>query len=168
MKVHPLPKKRSLTFSYTSTETQRLMSRDSRQKKLHKLPHVFSKVLELPFHSDTDVIVEETSSCFRFIVKTDDDFGNDVMAHKIDIHPGVTKIVIARGGYNNLVEFSLGDFEIDLWRFRLPSTTKPELANAVYVHGELVVTIPKEINSVEKEEGYGEIKGGITRFIVVV
>lgn len=166
MKVHPLPKKRSLTFSYTSTETQRLMSR---QKKLHKLPHVFSKVLELPFHSDTDVIVEETSTCFRFIVKTDDDFGNDVVAHKIDILPGVTKIVIAKGGNNNnnLVEFSLGDFEIDLWRFRLPSSTKPELASAVYVRGELVVTIPKEMNSVEEDEGYGEIRGGITRFIVV-
>ncbi|KAI3950580.1 hypothetical protein MKW92_007115 [Papaver armeniacum] len=165
MKVHPLPKKRSLTFSYTSTETQRLMSR---QKKLHKLPHVFSKVLELPFHSDTDVIVEETATCFRFIVKTDDDFGNDVVAQKIDILPGVTKIVIAkRGNNNNLVEFSLGDFEIDLWRFRLPSSTKPELANAVYDHGELVVTIPKEMNSVEEDEGYGEIRGGITRFIVV-
>ncbi|KAI3980954.1 hypothetical protein MKX01_025519 [Papaver californicum] len=164
MKVHPLPKKR--TFSYNSTETQRLMSR---QKKLHKLPHVFSKVLELPFHSDTDVIVEETSSCFRFIVKTDDDFGDDVMAHKIDILPGVTKIVISRagGGNNNLVEFSLGDFEIDLWRFRLPSSTKPELANAVYVLGQLVVTVPKEMNSVGEDEGYCEIKGGITRFIIV-
>ncbi|MCL7040631.1 hypothetical protein MKW94_004132 [Papaver nudicaule] len=169
MKVHPLPKKRSLTFSYNSTETQRLMSR---QKKLHRLPHIFSKVLELPFRSDTDVMVEETSSCFRFIVITDDDFGNDVMAHKIDIHPGVTKIVIARGGGDNdLVEFSLGDFETDLWRFRLPSSTKPELADAVYVNGELVVTIPKESNSVEEEddhgEGYGEFRGRVTRFIVV-
>ncbi|OVA15495.1 hypothetical protein BVC80_9035g9 [Macleaya cordata] len=177
MKVHPAPRKRNITYSYninsSLSEAHRLMAR---QKKLRRLPHIFARVLELPFHSDADVLVEENPNCFRFIVITDG-FGNDVRAHTVEIHPGVTKIVI---GGNNVLEFSLGEFELDLWRFRLPPSTRPELANAVYVNGELIVTVPKVLNSensidgneVDDEdevwgEGNGDLRGRVGRFVIV-
>ncbi|XP_043691454.1 uncharacterized protein LOC122642104 [Telopea speciosissima] len=175
MKVHPAPKKRNITFRYdinsSLLEANRLMGR---QKKLRRLPHIFSRVLELPFHSDADVLIEENSDCFRFIVITDD-VSNDVRAHTIEIHPGVTKIVI-RG--SNLLELSLDELELDLWRFRLPPSTRPELANAVYVDGELIVTVPKgantddsgDANDEEEEiwgEGNGNLRGGFGRLVLV-
>lgn len=175
MKVHPLPKKRNITFGYdiesTLSEAHRLMSNS--QKKLRRLPHIFSKVLELPFGSNADVLIEENSECFRFIAATDD-FGQ-VMAHAIEIHPGVTKIVV-RG--NNALEFLLDDLELDKWRFRLPPSTRPELASAAYVHGELIVTVPKVVdfdNSGQGsadggevwEEGNGELNSGLGRLVLV-
>ncbi|PHT75359.1 hypothetical protein T459_18881 [Capsicum annuum] len=45
---------------------------------------------------------------------------------------------------DNVFDSSLGEFELDLWRFRLPPSTLPELATADFADGELVVTVPKE------------------------
>ncbi|KAF8401717.1 hypothetical protein HHK36_012663 [Tetracentron sinense] len=174
MKVHPAPRKRNITFRYNIdsglSEANRLMGR---QKKLRRLPHIFSRVLELPFHSDADVMIEENSDCFRFVAVTDD-VGEDVRAHTIEIYPGVTKIVI-RG--SNVLELSLEEFELDLWRFRLPPSARPELASAVYVGGELVVTVPKGVNSDKLDdgneneevwgEGNGDFRGGMGRLVLV-
>lgn len=121
MRVHPLL---NVTIHY---------------KKLRRLPHVFSRVLELPFRSDADVSVEEFPDFFRFVAMADD-MGEDVRAHTVEIHPGVTKIVVRGGGFEGL---SLDELELDVWRFRLPESTRPELASAVCVDGELVVTVPK-------------------------
>ena len=41
------------------------------------------------------------------------------------------------------LELSLDQLELDMWRFRLPDSTLPELASAVFVDGELIVTVPK-------------------------
>lgn len=123
-----------------------LMERNS-HKKLRKLPHVFGKVLELPFRSDADVAVDEGPDSFRFTVKTKTGGGvGDVRAHAVEIHPGVIKIVVrydqkvCRGG---CVELFLDKLELDTWRFRLPPSTLPELATAAFVDGKLVVTVPK-------------------------
>ncbi|KAL6005238.1 hypothetical protein ACLOJK_005800 [Asimina triloba] len=142
MKVHPVPKKRSIS-------TIRYDLASLRQKKLRRLPHIFSRVLELPFRSDADVSVEETPESFRFIVTTDD-ITDDVQAHTIDICPGVTKIVI-RG--RNVFDMSFAGLELDLWRFRLPSTARPELASAAHVDGDLVVTVPKGAGSDDSDGG---------------
>ncbi|KAK4357397.1 hypothetical protein RND71_023007 [Anisodus tanguticus] len=137
MKVHPIvPRKRNITLRYDFVSS---LSQSS-QKKLHRLPHIFAKVLELPFNSDADVSIEETSDSFRFIIPTDD-AGDNIRAHTIEIYPGVTKIVI-RG--DNVMESSLAEFELDLWRCRLPPSTLPELATADFADGELVVTVPKD------------------------
>ncbi|GFP84042.1 hypothetical protein PHJA_000547800 [Phtheirospermum japonicum] len=125
-------------------------------KKLRKLPHVFSKVLELPFRSDADVAVEEGPDSFRFVAETeidgnDDDIivAGDVRAYAVEIHPGVIKIVIRNHDHrhNKLrgggVDLLLDKLEVDTWRFRLPSSARPELAAAAFVDGELVVTVPK-------------------------
>lgn len=50
------------------------------------------------------------------------------------------------------------EFELDLWRFRLPESTRPELASAGYYDGELVVTVPKGA-AAEDDDG-GDIGGG--------
>lgn len=69
----------------------------------------------------------------------------------MEIHPGVTKIVVRDG---ESVELSLDHLELDMWRFRLPESTRPELASAVFVDGELIVTVPKEeLQNIEGGDG---------------
>ncbi|CAN0856846.1 hypothetical protein LINGRAHAP2_LOCUS6594 [Linum grandiflorum] len=147
MKVHPMPKRRNnVTIRYYVDRG----GVSGGNKKLRRLPHIFNRVLELPFRSDADVSVEESTDCFRFVAEADD--VGEVRAHTIEIHPGVTKIVIRPNGYFELP--SLDDLELDMWRFRLPDSTRPELASAVFMDGELIVTVPKG-DEVEVEEGNG-------------
>ena len=158
-KVHPTPRKRNITLRYdvTSTlglsEANRLVSscnNNNQKKKLRRLPHIFAKVLELPFHSNADVLIQETHNSFRFAAVTDSlAAADDVRAHTIEIYPGVTKIVIRGGEFLGL---NLDELELDLWRFRLPACTRPEMAVAQYVDGELVVVVPKGAGSEEEEE----------------
>ncbi|KAK1437282.1 hypothetical protein QVD17_03072 [Tagetes erecta] len=145
MKVHPAPNRRNITVRYNFTSQSPSAGVNCRQKKLRRLPHIFAKVLELPFYSDADVSIHETSESLKFVVDTDDDIGSDIAAHTIEIYPGVTKIVV--GGtriVNNRVDnCSVNEMEIDVWRFRLPASTMPELATASFSDGELVVVVPK-------------------------
>lgn len=161
-----MPKKRNnITIQYYINNTtgnnishQRDPSSGVSHKKLRRLPHIFSRVLELPFRSDADVSVEENPDCFRFVAETDNI--GDVRAHTIEIHPGVTKIVIRPNGYLELS--SLDDLELDMWRFRLPESTRPELASAVLTDGELIVTVPKG-DELEREgnDNNREFRGGM-------
>ncbi|KAK8971191.1 hypothetical protein KSP40_PGU021714 [Platanthera guangdongensis] len=64
-----------------------------RQKKLRRLPHIFSKVLELPCHADADVSVAEDAGCFRFVAVVAG-WSRGVCARAIQIYPGVMKVVI--------------------------------------------------------------------------
>ncbi|MED6196301.1 hypothetical protein PIB30_046186 [Stylosanthes scabra] len=148
MKVHPVvPRKRNITIQFGVDAAA------AAGKKLRRLPHVFSRVLELPFRSDADVAIEEAPDYFRFVAETDGI--GDVRAHAVEIHPGVTKIVVRDGGP---VEFSIDDLQLDMWRFRLPESTRPELASAVFVDGELIVTVPKGED--EEEEPRENVEDG--------
>ncbi|GFY98802.1 hypothetical protein Acr_13g0002030 [Actinidia rufa] len=75
---------------------------------------------------------------------------------------------------NDVVDLSVDELELDLWRFRLPEATIPEMASAVYSEGELVVTVPKDANFdvSDGEDGgvWGEGNGGIGagRFVLVL
>ncbi|XP_061376175.1 uncharacterized protein LOC133318200 [Gastrolobium bilobum] len=157
MKVHPVPRKRNIKIQFgmdgrnpmSEAEAEALLGIAG--KKLRRLPHVFSRVLELPFRSDADVAVEEAADCFRFVAETDGI--GDVRAHTVEIHPGVTKIVVRDGGS---VEFKLDQLELDMWRFRLPESTRPELASAVFADGELIVTVPKGHDEERREDGDGD------------
>jgi len=141
--VNPFAKKRSQHGVVSSTP-------NVNTKKLWRLPHVFAKMLELPFPSDADVSIEETSQFFRFVSscsKMDIFNAGGVRAHAIEILPGITKIVIKRIDGGDVVvvgqqerRSSLG---VDLWRFRLPPWTQPERVTAVCTGGKLVVTVPK-------------------------
>ncbi|XP_054822240.1 uncharacterized protein LOC129320704 [Prosopis cineraria] len=154
MKVHPVPRKRNITIQFDMnagnplSEAQALLGFTN--KKLRRLPHVFSRVLELPFRSDADVTIEESPDFFRFVAETDGI--GDVQAHMVEIHPGVTKVVVRDSGS---LELSLDELELDIWRFRLPESTRPELASAVFADGELIVTVPKseELEHAEDENG---------------
>lgn len=70
------------------------------------------------------------------------------------------QVVVRPNGSLELVP--LDQLELDMWRFRLPQSTRPELASAVYVDGELIVTVPKEEDGDEEEleDGGGEVWGG--------
>lgn len=112
---------------------------DNNNNKLRRLPHVFSRILQLPLRSDADVSVEEAPTFFRFVAETDSSLGY-VETHTLHIHPGVTKIVVRA---SQSLQFSLDDLHPDIWRFRLPESVVPELTTAVFVDGELIVTVPK-------------------------
>ncbi|KAI3678350.1 hypothetical protein L6452_37638 [Arctium lappa] len=136
-------------------------------KKLRRLPHVFSKVLELPLRSNADVFIEDRSDCFRFRAKIEDDAfsGEVVKAHAVKIHPEVTKIVVRGGNGGGEVELLLEKLEVDMWRFRLPAMARPELATAVVLGGELIVTVPK---GRKVEDGRGGWGGGRRRCMIMM
>ncbi|KAK3001337.1 hypothetical protein RJ639_021617 [Escallonia herrerae] len=162
MKVHPAPKKRNITLRYDIASTlSQSNSLTGRQKKLRRLPHIFAKVLELPFHSDADVLVQETPDSLRFVAATDDIGAADIRAHAVEICPGVTKIIV-RG--SNFLDPCLDELELDVWRFRLPVATRPELATAAYGDGELVVTVPKGINE-DDDGGDGGLSVGLMEYV---
>ncbi|XP_072988851.1 uncharacterized protein [Typha latifolia] len=131
-------------------------------KKLLRLPHVFAKVLELPFGADFEVSVEEYPDGFRFTAASGSISG-EVGAHAIEICPGVTKVVVG-------AECAGGEvaLQLDRWRFRLPPSTLPAMATAAYVDGELVVIVPKGAGD-EEEEVFGSrgFGGGIGRLVAV-
>ncbi|GAU45987.1 hypothetical protein TSUD_401270 [Trifolium subterraneum] len=61
VRIHPVPRKRIITIQFgtdgrnPSLEAQALLGISG--KELRHLPHVFSRVLELSFRSDTDVVI---------------------------------------------------------------------------------------------------------------
>ncbi|KMT10182.1 hypothetical protein BVRB_5g119430 [Beta vulgaris subsp. vulgaris] len=162
MKVHPIPKKRNITLRYdiASSAPNSLTTPCRGQKKLRRLPHIFAKVLELPFCSDADVAIEESVDSFKFTV-FDTDVGSDVVADTVEIYPGVTKIVVRS---HSIADVSMTELELDLWRFRLPACTKPELATATYDGGDLVVVVPKEE---EERENGREVVWGEGNLVIV-
>lgn len=145
-------------------------------KKLRKLPHVFGKVLELPFRSDADVAVEEGPEFFRFVAEMEFDDGGGgaggVRVQAVEIHTGITKIVVRNGAGDGGVaggdeELLLEELKVDTWRFRLPATTKPELATAVFVDGELIVTVPKAGRGGGEFADGRDVWGGGGRLVLV-
>ncbi|GJN10158.1 hypothetical protein PR202_ga28227 [Eleusine coracana subsp. coracana] len=64
MRVHPAPRKRTIAV-------QRCAAAVAGGKKLRRLPHIFAKVLELPFAADADVSVEEDAAALRFVAAAD-------------------------------------------------------------------------------------------------
>ncbi|XP_073309440.1 uncharacterized protein [Primulina huaijiensis] len=139
MKVHPAPGK------WMANEA----NGGCGQNKLRRLPFIFEKVLEFPFDADADVWVEETRESIIFTVSSTYDIAGDIKAETVETFPGFSKIVIRGEG---IVEPAGSEFELNLWRIRLPKRTIPELAYAAYGNGELVVTVPK---GVEEEECAG-------------
>ncbi|XP_020700338.2 uncharacterized protein LOC110112451 [Dendrobium catenatum] len=137
MRVHPTPRKRNMAFGPASPA----VSATGRLKKLRRLPHVFSKVLELPFCADADVHVEEEPTGFRFIA-TAIGVSASFRTQFIEIHPGIMKLVV-RNNEAGDVGFEEEELQLDRWRVRLPASTRPALATAECIRGELIVRVPK-------------------------
>jgi len=131
---------------FAEKRSQRGVVSSAPTKKLLRLPHVFSKILELPCPSDDDVFVEETPQSFRFVASCN---AGGVRALAIEILPGITKIVIKRMDGTDVAvagQRQYGSLGVGLWRFRLPPWTQPEMVTAVCSGGKLMVTVPKNKN----------------------
>ncbi|XP_020579761.1 uncharacterized protein LOC110024244 [Phalaenopsis equestris] len=131
---------------------------DGGSKRLRRLPHVFSKMIELPFGADADVYIEEEPSMFRFFVSADGVSGG-VRAHAVAVHPGVMKVVVLNGAGTSEGDFGDDELEFDRWRFRLPHSALPGLATAEYVDGVLIVTVPKGVGTEERNGVFVEENG---------
>jgi len=164
MRVHPAPRKRTIAVQRCAAAAGALGG-----KKLRRLPHIFAKVLELPFAADADVSVEEDAAALRFVAAAVDGFSPaGARAHAVEIHPGITKVVVrdlASGG-GGADDDGAAAFELDRWRFRLPPCTRPAMATATYAEGELVVTVPK---GADPGDGDGAtVLGGAEGVLVLV
>uniref|UniRef100_A0A0E0K912 Uncharacterized protein n=1 Tax=Oryza punctata TaxID=4537 RepID=A0A0E0K912_ORYPU len=130
----------------------------SSKKDLRRLPHVYSKVLELPFPADTDVAVFEGPDAFHFVVAGGATLAGagEVRVRTVRIHPGVVRVVVQAGAAGGGVEDDDDDMELDKWRSRLPEASCPAMAVAGYVNGQLVVTVPKGRGGGEGDNDGGE------------
>ncbi|XP_062209951.1 uncharacterized protein LOC133911637 [Phragmites australis] len=129
----------------------------SGKKDLRRLPHVYSKVLELPLPADTDVAVFEGPDAFHFVAAGARGTGV-VRLRTVRIHPGVVKVVVQAGAGGGDEEGDDDDMELDRWRSRLPEMSCPAMAVAGYVDGQLVVTVPKGRGAGEGgDDGEGEV-----------
>ncbi|WMV47746.1 hypothetical protein MTR67_041131 [Solanum verrucosum] len=169
MRVHPMSLKRNIAIREGIGSGSDSAMEGNPMKKLRKLPHVFGKVLELPFRSDADVAVEEGPEFFRFVAVMEFDDGGSggaggVRVQAVEIHTGITKIVVRNGAGDGGVA---GELKVDTWRFRLPATTMPELATAVFVDGELIVTVPKAGRGGGEFADGRDVWGGGARLVLV-
>ncbi|CAL5091222.1 unnamed protein product [Urochloa decumbens] len=175
MRVHPAPRKRTIAVQRCAAAAA---GGALGGKKLRRLPHIFAKVLELPFAADADVSVEEDAAALRFVAAAVDGFSPaGARAHAVEIHPGVTKVVVrdlssgrggsAHGDYDDDDDGGAA-FELDRWRFRLPPCTRPAMATATYAEGELVVTVPKGAGPDEGDGDGAAVLGGTESVLVLV
>ncbi|EFH38493.1 predicted protein [Arabidopsis lyrata subsp. lyrata] len=152
MRVHPIPRNLNNTLIHHHHHNP---TREP-GKNLRRLPHIFNRVLELPLRSEADVTVEERHDCFRFVAETVGLCGGDgeMRAYMVEIHPGITKIVVRTNGSSSL-GLSLDELELDVWRFRLPESTRPELVTVACVDGDLIVTVPKNAEEEDDDDDGG-------------
>ncbi|KAL7181631.1 hypothetical protein ACSBR1_040513 [Camellia fascicularis] len=91
---------------------------------IDRLPHVFEKVLELPFHFEADVSVKETNDFIRFVSQTNNSIGDDVWRFT----------------------------PMTIMRFQLQVMTLLEMASTVFVDEELIVMVLKSKEFTERDE----------------
>ncbi|CAL5066881.1 unnamed protein product [Urochloa decumbens] len=169
MRVHPAPRKRTIAVQRCAAAAA---GGALGGKKLRRLPHIFAKVLELPFAADADVSVEEDAAALRFVAAAVDGFSPaGARAHAVEIHPGVTKVVVrdlSSGAHGDDDDDGAAAFELDRWRFRLPPCTRPAMATATYAEGELVVTVPKGAGPDDDDGDGATVLGGTESVLVLV
>ncbi|XP_049411307.1 uncharacterized protein LOC125874457 [Solanum stenotomum] len=142
MRVHPLSLKPNIGGIHSNFSEQQQHIPNSSMKKLRRLSHVFNYFREFSFCSDADAAIEEKEGFYRFMAKIEiEGSGNgQVRAKVVEIHPGVTKIIVRKGNGDGEDE----QLNVGTWRYRLPASTMLELATTVFVDGELIVTGPKD------------------------
>jgi hypothetical protein len=90
-------------------------------KKLKRMPHLFDRVLELPFHADTAVEVRESRNAFTFVVSDIQPglIAEEVKAELAEIVPGAIKVVVVGRGERLMSD--LESSEVLLGRFAAAS-----------------------------------------------
>jgi len=64
-------------------------------KKLKRMPHLFTRVLELPLHAETPVRVVESRDCYLFQVRLSGvHVVEDVKVEVVEIVPGATNVLV--------------------------------------------------------------------------
>lgn len=124
-------------------------------RKLKRMPHLFTRTLELPFQADTVVKVAESRDSYTFAAWLPGLGARNVKVEVLEIVPGATKVVLR--GLECLLPSNADDLEVDLWRFRLPPSTIPEGSVAIFQQEVLSVTIPKV--SISCREEWGVVDG---------
>ncbi|KAJ7566348.1 hypothetical protein O6H91_02G098100 [Diphasiastrum complanatum] len=109
-------------------------------KKLRRMPHVFPRVLELPFNADAPVEIYENEVSYKFAMLYPGLIAQNIRTHVIEIVPGAVKLVVE--GIQGL-RGTLEQREAYSWRFRLPASTIPEASVALYERNILIVIVPK-------------------------
>lgn len=143
----------------TLAQNRRVSAPDlSVTKKLKRMPHLFTRVLELPLHAETPVSVVESRDSFRFEVRLPGLHVEDVKVEVLEIVPGATKVLVRGVGHCSP---HADVAEVNFWRFRLPPATVPEKSVATYDLEILSVTTPKDLVSCNdnpsiQEKGDGE------------
>ncbi|XP_002970016.2 17.4 kDa class I heat shock protein [Selaginella moellendorffii] len=137
-KVHPLNRRQTMVVVYDiEAAASAVPSTVTSSKPLKRMPHLFAKVLQLPFRSDKDVEVHETPECYMFAIQHSGLAAEDVRVQVLEIVPGAVKVVVG------LLSSSSDENQVDCWRFRLPPTTSPEATRVEYSDEVLLVTVPK-------------------------
>jgi HSP20 family molecular chaperone IbpA len=84
----------------TLAQNRRVSAPDlSVTKKLKRMPHLFTRVLELPLHAETPVSVVESRDSFRFEVRLPGLHVEDVKVEVLEIVPGATKVLVRGVGH---------------------------------------------------------------------
>ncbi|KAI5063702.1 hypothetical protein GOP47_0022249, partial [Adiantum capillus-veneris] len=112
-------------------------------KRLRRMPHIFSRMLELPVVADSVVQVQEDPHALYFKVTLPPPLPapDCIRAQIIHIVPGVTQVSVAGA---QLGTAHLEELDVPLWRCRLPPCSIPEASTAACNgDGLLVLTVPK-------------------------
>lgn len=128
----------------TKVHPQPALVEPESNKKLRRLPQVFSRVLELPLPRDTDVRVYYAPDSDHFVVpRGAAGEPGAVKVRTVRLEPwGITRVVVHTGpGEPDLED----DLVYDKWRFRLPETAIPSMTVAGYVNGRLIVIVPRGV-----------------------
>ncbi|GAB2210248.1 hypothetical protein Droror1_Dr00015511 [Drosera rotundifolia] len=122
------------SISQSMTQITTTTNTTTNPRKLRRLPHIFTKTLELPLSADADITLEQHPNFLLYTSSPSP--SHHVTAHVIQLHPGLTKLVVLLA--NGTVDDGLGD----VMRLRLPEGAVPELATAAVREGMLVVKVP--------------------------
>lgn len=144
MSIHEANSKQKLTKEVGNDEVI-AERRGSRQGQLRRMPHVFCKLLDLPFPVETNVVIEERREAYAFMIRQPGLQKADIVAETVEIVPGAIKVIL-RGADRiraALTKDSSLPATTENWRARLPTCTIPESAKASYAHGIITITIPK-------------------------
>lgn len=96
--------------SYCNPNPRLTIPSHSLTRKLKRMPHLFTRTLELPFQADTVVKVAESRDSYTFAAWLPGLGARDVKVEVLEIVPGATKVVLR--GLECLLPSKVDDLEV--------------------------------------------------------